>query len=326
MSIALNLITSDPLHILSSTKPIVENSTLITINQDSVAEVVAQVQSRLSIGLDDPIAGLGITGDPAVDLPLVLIEDFCNFCFWAEKDQPKWTVEWPLGTIQDGWYALVACFRRALSEDVPILDPSYLSSLSLPQVEHLFRSSDGSHIPLINERLTNLREAGQILTSRFESSFSHWLATTGYDAVKIVQKLADDFPSFRDVATYSGHPVYFYKRAQWAAHSLTYLKGISISNIDQIAAFADYKLPQILRHLEVFTYSPELARLIDTYTLIKQGSREEVELRAATVWAVELIRQSLPSATAADVDNALWLLSQNLSSPSPYHRTYTIYY
>lgn len=326
MSKTFPIISPDPLQILSSTLPIVEQAHLVTICQDALGSVADQVSSRLALGLDDPETGLGITGDSTTDLPLVLIEDFCNFCFWAEKDQPKWTVEWPVGTFQDGWYALVACFRRTLEEGIPILDPNYLTSLTLEQVRHLFRGSNKAEIPLLDKRLANLREAGEIIITRFGGDFTNWLETTGYDAVKIVQRLSTDFSCYRDVAIFDGKPVYFYKRAQWAAHSLTYVPGLNITGIDQLAAMADYKLPQILRHLSVFSYAPELAAQVDSFTLIPQGSQAELELRAATIWAVELLHHRLPSTTTTDIDNALWLLSQNLPSPKPYHRTYTIYY
>ena len=55
--------------------------------------------------------------------------------------------------------------------------------------------------------------------------------------------------------------------------------------------------------------------------------REEIEIRSATIWGVELIRQQFKNYNAAEIDNALWLMSQSFSKDTkPYHRTYTIYY
>ncbi len=325
MSSHFPLTSPYPLRILSSTLPIVEHSSLVHIHEDQLDSLATQIQTHLAQGTPDLTTGLGLTGDPTVDLPLILTEDAANFCFWAEQDKLKWTVEWPIGTFQDGWYALVACFRRALAEGTPILDAGYLRTLTLAQVKHFFRSSNEAVIPLLEERLANLREVGEVLTSRFHGSFTHWLSTTDYSAPNVVHRLATDFPSFRDVSVHTGQPVYFYKRAQWGAHALSYISGLTITQLDQLAAFADYKLPQILRQFGVFSYAPQLAKLIDTYTLIPSGSPAELEIRAATVWAVELLHQRL-GISAADVDNALWHLSQNLASPAPYHRTYTIYY
>ena len=53
--------------------------------------------------------------------------------------------------------------------------------------------------------------------------------------------------------------------------------------------FADYRVPQILRHRGIFTYSTELADLIDAETELAYSSEMEVELRAATVITVDNI-------------------------------------
>jgi hypothetical protein len=77
-------------------------------------------------------------------------------------------------------------------------------------------------------------------------------------------------------------------------------------------------------------YHPALAKRIDSMELLAPGSEEEIEIRAATVWACELLRQTMAEQeegiTAAEIDARLWLLSQNLTDMRPYHRVRTIYY
>lgn len=58
---------------------------------------------------------------------------------------------------------------------------------------------------------------------------------------------------------------------------------------EELTMFADYRVPQILRHLGIFEYSDELAKLIDTETELGFSSRYEVELRACTIMAVDMI-------------------------------------
>ena len=53
--------------------------------------------------------------------------------------------------------------------------------------------------------------------------------------------------------------------------------------------FADYRVPQILRHLKIFEYSDHLAKIVDNNIELAYSSTEEIEIRAATVLAVELI-------------------------------------
>ncbi len=53
--------------------------------------------------------------------------------------------------------------------------------------------------------------------------------------------------------------------------------------------FADYRVPQILRHLGIFEYKASLCDKIDNEEELPYSSEEEVEIRAATVIAVEML-------------------------------------
>jgi hypothetical protein len=96
--------------------------------------------------------------------------------------------------------------------------------------------------------------------------------------------------------------------------------------------FADYRIPQILRHYHVMNYSEELATLIDSYTEIPFGSEYEAEIRAATVIAVEKLKLEIAKVCniqmkAVEIDWLLWNLGENMKDTiKPHHRTRTIYY
>ena len=137
------------------------------------------------------------------------------------------------------------------------------------------------------------------------------------------------------MAHYEGREVFFYKRAQIFAADLNgAFHGRDwgrFEDMDKLTAFADYKLPQVLRHLGVLQYDNNLAERVDSNTLIDAGSAEEVEIRANTIWAVELIRQALgrkeKTLTASQIDWMLWNLGQdNTYRAKPYHRTLTVFY
>lgn len=57
--------------------------------------------------------------------------------------------------------------------------------------------------------------------------------------------------------------------------------------------FADYRVPQILHHLRILTYPPSLIHLLKTHTPLQNGSREEVSIRAASIVAVERVREEI---------------------------------
>ncbi len=322
---------TDNLKVLTSTKFVVENLKHVIINELELEAVSEKVAQQMEKGLETAEEGFGATLSYEDNVQLIFLQDVVNFCFWAEKDQPKWQIDWPVGnTIKGGGYAMIACFKRAVEEKVPILDANYLSGITNKQVADFFRSSNGTEIPLLNKRRENLQEAGSVMKEKYAGKFINALEKAQYDAVKLVNLIQTDFSSFQDVAQYDDKVVYFLKRAQIAANDLSYLSkrknSKSLSNLDQLTAFADYKIPQMLRMYGVISYTPELEAKIDNYDLIPSGSAEEIEIRAATVWSVELIKQKLEKYSSAEIDNALWLISQDQRDTKPYHRTYTIYY
>jgi hypothetical protein len=93
----------------------------------------------------------------------------------------------------------------------------------------------------------------------------------------------------------------------------------------------------VLRRLSILRYADHLAERIDRLEPLEAGSREEIEIRAATVWAGELMRRvlvaRLPHITphsevrALHIDYWLWREGQKQGPEiRPYHRTRTIYY
>lgn len=87
----------------------------------------------------------------------------------------------------------------------------------------------------------------------------------------------------------------------------------------QLTMFADYRVPQILHHLNIVTYPPELVKLLRTYTPIASGSREEISIRAASIVAVERVREEMVKSYQRDgeeeissvlIDFYLWDLAK----------------
>ncbi|CAH0521210.1 unnamed protein product [Peronospora belbahrii] len=102
-------------------------------------------------------------------------------------------------------------------------------------------------------------------------------------------------------------------------------------DIDQLTTFADYRVPQVLHPEGVIVYSSELAKLVDSKVEIVAGSEMEIEIRAATIQAVEMLhKQMLRQGNHLHVIELDWLLWQigedNKEDLLPHHRTWSIYY
>jgi hypothetical protein len=329
--------THDPLGVLSSAYPVVIQGELVWIDTQKVAALARRwSQEQVAPAPATPAWPAAYERYHFFDgtersANWILALDAMNFCFWSEKDQPRWRVVYK-GETLDGYLAEAAALTRAVEDGIPVWDAGYLAQLSSETLASIFRGEQT--IPLFEQRLQNVREVGRVLLERFDGQFTNVIAAAEYNAVKLTLMLAQQFSSFHDEALYRSQPVCFYKRAQLCVSDIWHVfKGQSwgkISDTDQLTAFADYKLPQILRHFGVLDYDPELARRVDSRQLLARGSEEEIEIRAATIWACELLRRQLLTLdyplNATEIDLRLWLLAQHSDGMRPYHRTRTQFY
>lgn len=268
----------------------------------------------------------GPGGRPAVNF--LLAQDAINFCFWGD---PPWRVSYR-GRVHTGYRALVAALRRALEVSCPLDDAAYLANLSPDDLEFILRGE--GRLPLMAERLANLQEVGRVLLERFQGRGENLVQAAGGSAVALVRLLAAHFPSFDDRARYDGRPVAFYKRAQLLVADIYGAFGGEgpgrFRDLDRLTAFADYELPRVLRHLGLIEYSPALAAAVDRGQLLAPGGPQEVEIRAATVVAVERLRRALAEQgihlRAFELDWILWDWCQRQPPAHPPHRVVTIFY
>jgi hypothetical protein len=262
----------------------------------------------------------------------LLVLDSLNFCFWPPLGSLRWEIEDELGKLS-GYYALATSLKRAVESGVPITEAEYLAELSLDQIKQILGGQ--GVLQLLEDRLKILHELGHVLLEDYGGKAHHLVETAEGSAVKLARLLAEKLSSFRDTADYQDHKAFFYKRAQIFAADLHGAFGGKdwghFADIDKLTAFADYKLPQVLRQLGILRYTRALAQKVDQKILLESGGPEEVEIRANTIWAVELIRQELDrmgkGLRAFEIDQILWHLGQEaVFKKKPYHRTATIFY
>jgi Potential Queuosine, Q, salvage protein family len=325
----------DPLGILSSTRTVVEQGELVWINDDQV-ELLADAWHHEQPDITSNSVPVWYDRYHFFDgtertVNWLLLLDALNFCFWAKKDQTRWTIEYQ-GETLNGYWAEAAALTRAVEEGLPLWDAAYLSTISAETMAHIFRGQ--GTIPLFEHRIQHAREVGRVLLERYQGQFTQAILESEHNAIKLVQLLVKYFSSFRDVASYRTHQVNFYKRAQICIADLhgafAGQQWGAFSDLEHLTIFADYKLPQVLRHYNILEYDTALAQRVDNQELLVPNSEEEVEIRAATVWAGELLRRAMQRRgqllTSAEIDQRLWLAGQQSDSMHPYHRTRTIYY
>ncbi|KAK6074033.1 hypothetical protein SCUP234_08360 [Seiridium cupressi] len=226
----------------------------------------------------------------------IFVMDLLNFSFWSLRPEEERFAVEYRGKRWTGYWSLIASLQRALDEGGWML-------YSL---------------------ITNL------------------ISSAKNSAARLVNTLASDFLCFRDEHHFAGRrkPVRLLKRAQILVADLwACFNGESwgeFKDIDKITMFADYRVPQILATLGSIGYSPPLQSLISHGEMIETGSRYEMQLRACSIWCVELIRREIkrehPDAkvNAILIDFFLYDTMKQLEAQGkesmPHHRTRSIWY
>ncbi|HET9014482.1 MAG TPA: queuosine salvage family protein [Thermomicrobiaceae bacterium] len=318
----------DPLGVLASTRRVVERARQVRIEPGGVVRLADDLAGR---DASPPPWNRDLHWSDGAErmANYLLVLDALNFSFWGE---PRWRVRYD-GETLDGYWALAASLTRAMEAGVPLDDARYLTGIDR---EQLARILAGEHeIPLLDERARVLREVGRGLLDHWGGRFTATIAAADRRGTRLVEIVSADFPSFRDVARYGGVEVRFYKRAQILVGDLHgAFGGVGPGTFDDLAeltAFADYKVPQVLRERGVLVYAPALVERLGARRELPPGSPEEVEIRAATIWGVEELRRALAergrSFDAYQLDWLLWDAGQRLGAGVlPYHRTRTIFY
>eukprot|EP01083_Nonionella_stella_P091494 255835_1 len=349
---------------------------------------------------------------PELTARYVFVLDALNFCFWP-----------CVGFEYDD---LARALRDVLVSDSNAFDSHALSRLDRKTLSKWLTTPKGE-IPLLDERLRLLHELGDGLLRSFDGSVTNLIKSARGSAQRLVEMVTAEFPGFRDQATYKGHQIFFYKRAQilvgdlFAAfggqtlggqclggqclggkcigshglggqglggqgiggqclggHGLggQALGGQSIggkglggqglgshgiggkclgvqglgvqglggqglgdqclgnfADLDMLTCFADYRVPQILRQIGAISFSDELNEIVNKHIELPHGGEFEVEIRSATVIAVEAMVAALHShgvrTSACQLDWALWDRAEALLGETclpEHHRTLSIFY
>jgi hypothetical protein len=92
--------------------------------------------------------------------------DLLNFSFWSDKSEEERFAVVYKGKRWTGYFSLVALLQRALEQDIPITSPEFWvdqEQCSEDVLKTIFSSGTDEQIPMFDERVRCLREAGRIL-------------------------------------------------------------------------------------------------------------------------------------------------------------------
>lgn len=262
-------------------------------------------------------------------LDYLFLLDALNFCFWSKS--VKWHIIYR-GKKYNGYVAFALALKRFFEEHPEKASLRYFTTISRREFYSIF--TGGGELQFLKKRWEIARAMSGAIMQKYGGSSHRFVVLARKRFARLVPAIVRDVPYFNDVARYRGRKVYFLKRAQILAADISGAfgnKGIGyFQDSDYLTAFADYKLPQILHHWGVLSYAPELEDKIRQGVIIPQGSAAEVEIRSATIWAVEYLRLALArfgrTLHAWQIDWILWNKSKKASMRIPHHLTKTIFY
>jgi hypothetical protein len=321
--------------ILNSIKPVIQTGKFVFINKEKLDIFAQKIKN---VPLKDWDNEMQLLGTPEQTILYYFFVDSINFCFWQEKGKARWEVQKD-GQWVSGYYAFSWTIKKAFLENKKLQTAASIAELTFEDFKQIFYGNLGEtffqgELLLLEERYKIIKQNFRLLGDQYWQSVKNLLGQAAGDANKLVKLLMNDFPSFKDVSEYHGQPVYFLKRAQLFAGDLYHaFAGQSygqFNNIGDLTICTDYKIPQLLQAEGILIYNDKLKSKIQNEELISKDTEEEVEIRANTIYACELLREKLSALgrpmTSNDLDWLLWNLAKDTQFSMPYHKTITTNY
>ncbi|KAG5457850.1 MAG: hypothetical protein BJ554DRAFT_2038 [Olpidium bornovanus] len=288
------------------------------------------------------------------------------------------TVDW-LGA---GGWRLRRNVKLPVRKGVPITSPATWVSAGATEefFKDFFRADEGceEEIPLYAERVAGMRQAGRGLCDTFGGSFVNCVLEAGGSAARLVELVVQEFPSFRDEVRFLGRddPGFGHLgllRQSFVRHLPRHCENNGFRGLPGAAGnekearsswrfdcndrftliiavflFPSFRQTRVtvprkaLVHFGALRYSSSLLAFLKSGVLLEPGDRREIEIRANTIWAVEMIRRAVVRQQCAEGDNTeevnailldffIWDFAKNPENAQqmeaiPIHRTRSVYY
>src|SRR5438128_2059327 len=239
-----------------------------------------------------------------VALPSSFLSQMSQICERNEDGRAKpltMTVE---GTKYVGSATLGACHARAVRGGQNILDAKVLASFTMKDVEDHYRDEDTGKVKvqLLDERLANFRELGEVLLREFDGHFINVLRRAdGYlfrpDGDGFIQLLEKHFPRCFGDWPLAKLPYVFtfslldMREARQFAPEIDRL--LRFKDLENLEGGADYYRPWFFLRVGVLTIDDELKSRLREHRLIEAGSSLENDYRAATIEAMRRLARAM---------------------------------
>lgn len=294
-----------------------DNSKYVTINYVKIDEMIDRIEkSPVSHWLNSNPFGLMDMDAKSLINFLLIYHTIGDYCFWGD---PKWEVETDVGTM-DGSFAIMYLSLNRFKQNQDF-------DMGFAEFEEFLKGNVA--IPLLEDRYQNLVKMNKFLKQNGKS-FYELIKDKNIDA-KLFGYIVTNLDYFYDESKYKQKRVLFYKRAQLLTSDILHVKakkdGIDV-DYSHLIGCADYKIPQVMRCYGMLEFADNLANKVDHKVELKEGSPEEVEIRANTLKVIDYIYEKTDKKyPRMSINDFIWLLGQDKAKMAkPYHRTLTGHY
>jgi hypothetical protein len=303
----------------------------VTINDTAIPALIQTMNNPRDIKWDEEgwhYTGANIKHDPELCKEYValyiLALDAINFCFWPSH-----------GSTLEYHHLAMALTKLASNNHTPFFfTPTNLATMTVEQMKDALEPLLHPHtLPNLQERCRLWNELGAGLLECHDGKALNLIDASHQNAPRLVHLLLCTFSGFRDATVWEGMYVSFNKRAQICVADLEAALCLDLEGMEELTTFADYRVPQLLRHVGILRYNEELSEMVDSR--MELNVKEEVSIRAATVVAVEQLVETYNTQggnekmTAVQMDWHLWQVGERLNEQGemkPHHRVNTIFY
>jgi len=274
--------------------------------------------------------------DPDNFIRTTMLINTLNFAFTDFDNSIKYEITRNGNKLSDS-EAMFTQIHEAIDSGINLLDGEVQAGLTFQDLENIFKGN--IEMPMLQERKDILNQVGQKLVNSYEGDWINFINSCPKKLYSngegLIEKLISEFPRFNDSSSYKGKDIHFYKLAQlafWGIHGeLSHSNYFNIEDINAMSAFADYIVPVALKVMKIVEYSEDLNEKINNGILIERDSEEEIEVRAASLFAtaklteaVNLRRPANKAIIIPQLDYRLW--KSYHATHHPHHLTYTIMY
>tara|TARA_B100000683_G_scaffold187546_1_gene180779 strand:+ start:589 stop:1569 length:981 start_codon:yes stop_codon:yes gene_type:complete len=318
--------------VLSSVKNVVQNAMHLSVSEQHI-ETVADWLAFEEFGFPK---NNRTNKDPDNFIRTTMLINTLNFAFTDFDTSIKYEINRDGQRLSDS-EAMYAQVHEAIDSGINLLDGEVLEKITVEDLKKIFVGN--IEMPMLEERVEILNSVGTKLVDSYEGD---WLKFINKGPQKLysageglIERLVLEFPRFNDSSIYLDKEVNFYKLAQlafWGIHGELADTGyFRIEDMESMSAFADYIVPVALVVMKITKYSNDLEEKIMSGKMIERDSNEEIEIRAASIYATAKLtesvnkrREGVENIMIPQLDYRLW--KHYHATHFPHHLTYTTMY